>query len=406
MNGNLKKVTPILAIIALYLGTVGGGGVGPIVFKLSEAYPDVPMVTIRLVSTLPAAVNCILGLVVAAAVGKRFKYSTVLRVGVVCFLIGAVLPAFWNQKFIYILIARFIFGIGMGCTACKDVVMAKLFPGPESAKFLGYGAAITTGGSTIVGLIAGVLGDMNWKYVFYIGFIILLPVAIMFTRDFNPEEEKAEEVKEGGAPKKKGKIRPIIFFYFFRLIMINLCSYPFLGFISVFVAERGLGGATQSSWCSSAYTLGFTCANMLFGFCYNKLGRIWYGLACCIGAVSFVFVLAAQGSVALVMVGGFLLGIGFSGCMMTSIKYAQVAAYKETMAISSTLLALAVSLGSFCSSYWMILSQKIGQIIPVFETEMEKTFLIGIFIFLAFGIHALVKDPRPTPPAEEAEGNV
>lgn len=394
-----RKVTPFLAIFALYLIGCSGGGVGSIVYKLSQEFPDVPMVTIRLITTIDALINCILGLVIASFLGKKLKYNTVLRIGAVLFTVGALMPLFLNDKFGYLLFARAIWGIGSGCFACKDVVLAKLFPGPSAAKLLGYGAAITTGCSTVAGLIGGILGDIDWRMAYYLGFIAIIPAIVVFAWSFEPEpdEEPVEKVEES---KGKGKIRPVIFFYFFRLVLLTLCSYPVLGFISVFIGERGLGGAMEASWVSSAYTLGFTVANVFFGYCYTKLGRIWYGTACLIGAVSFVSILAAQNSVLLAVVGGFLLGVSFSGCMMSSIRYAQEAAYKETMAISSTLLALAVSVGAFCSSYWMVVCQKLGQFIPVLNTETEKTFLIGIVVFAAFGIHALVKDPRPTPPAE------
>lgn len=395
-----RKVTPFLAIFTLYLIGCSGGGVSPIVYKLSEAFPDIPMVTIRMITTIDALINCILGLAIASILGKKLKYNTVLRVGAVMFVIGSMMPLFLNQSFWLLLLARAIWGIGSGCFACKDVVLAKLFPGPSAAKLLGYGAAITTGCSTIAGLVAGVLGDMDWHKAYYLGFIAIIPALIVFLWSFEPEPEP-EEVMAEAQPRTKGKIRPVIWFYFVRMVFLTLCSYPVLGFISVFIGERGLGGATEASWVSSAYTLGFTAANLVFGYCHTKLGRIWFGTAGTIGAISFVCILAAQNSVVLAVLGGFLLGISFSGCMMSSIRFAQEAATSDTMAFCSTLLALAVSIGAFFSSYWMVLCQKLGQVIPLLNTETEKTFLIGIVVFGAFGLHALLKDPRPTP-AEQA----
>lgn len=395
-----RKVTPFLAIFTLYLIGCSGGGVSPIVYKLSEAFPDIPMVTIRMITTIDALINCVLGLAIASILGKKLKYNTVLRLGAVMFLVGSMMPLFLNQSFWLLLLARAIWGIGSGCFACKDVVLAKLFPGPSAAKLLGYGAAITTGCSTVCGLIAGVLGDMDWHKAYYLGFIAVIPALITFLWSFEPEPEPEEAVAQTQS-KTKGKVRPVIWFYFIRMVFLTLCSYPVLGFISVFIGERGLGGATQASWVSSAYTLGFTAANLVFGFCHTKLGRVWFGTASTIGAISFVSILAAQNSVALAVLGGFLLGISFSGCMMSSIRFAQEAATKDTMAFCSTLLALAVSIGAFFSSYWMVLCQKLGQIIPVLNTETEKTFLIGIVVFAAFGLHALIRDPRPTPAEQE-----
>lgn len=397
-----RKVTPFLAIITLYLIACSGAGVSPIVYKLSEAFPEIPMVTIRMITTINALINCIVGLATASILGKKLKYNTILRLGAVLFLIGSIMPMFLNQSFWLLLLARAIWGIGSGCFACRDVVMAKLFPGPSAAKLLGYGAAVTTACNTIAGLVAGVLGDMDWHKAYYLGFIAIIPSLIVFIWSFEPDAEPIPaNVPSEAKPKTKGKVRPVIWFYFIRMVLLTLCSYPVLGFISVFVAERGLGGATEASWVSSAYTLGLTAANLVFGYCHTKLGRVWLGTACTIGAVSFVCILASQNTILLAVLGGFLLGISFSGCMMSHIRFAQEASTKDTMAFCSTLLALAVSVGSFLSSYWMVLCQKLGQIIPILNTETEKTFLIGIVVFAAFGLHALIRDPRPTP-AEQA----
>lgn len=266
-----RKVTPFLAIITLYLIACSGAGVSPIVYKLSEAFPEIPMVTIRMITTINALINCIVGLATASILGKKLKYNTILRLGAVLFLIGSIMPLFLNQSFWLLLLARAIWGVGSGCFACRDVVMAKLFPGPSAAKLLGYGAAVTTACNTIAGLVAGVLGDMDWHKAYYLGFIAIIPSLIVFIWSFEPDSEPVPaNVTSEAKPKSKGKVRPVIWFYFIRMVLLTLCSYPVLGFISVFVAERGLGGATEASWVSSAYTLGLTAANLVFGYCHRE----------------------------------------------------------------------------------------------------------------------------------------
>ena len=53
-----------------------------------------------------------------------------------------------------------------------------------------------------------------------------------------------------------------------------------------------------------------------------------------------------------------------------------------------------VSGGSFLSSYYMIFARKVGAMIPLFETEIEKTFLVGIIIYAVIFILMTVKDFR------------
>lgn len=108
--------------------------VGPIIYNLSQIYPDVPMTTIRLATSIPSLVSFICGLFIAPALGKRLPYKATMLFGCLMSIIGGILPAFWNATFTQILIGRALYGLGFSVFSCRNAIAVKEFGTEEAAK--------------------------------------------------------------------------------------------------------------------------------------------------------------------------------------------------------------------------------------------------------------------------------
>ena len=75
--------------------------------------------------------------------------------------------------------------------------------------------------------------------------------------------------------------------------------------------------------------------------------------------------------------------------------WAMNTAKESSRALSMTLMSSAVSGGSFISTYFMVFCSRVGAYIPLFETETEKTFLVGVIICIIIGILTAVKNFAP-----------
>ncbi|MCI9569434.1 MAG: MFS transporter [Lachnospiraceae bacterium] len=366
----------------------------PIVHTLAADYPDVPLTTVRMITTIPSLAAFVGAMFLAPMLGKVLRYKTALIIGTSLAFVGGVLPAFWNARFSYIIIARVIFGCGFAMFSMRNAITARTYGEVQAAVWMGNGSFLVSFLSIVTQLISGMLGDISWKYSFLLH---SLAAVLIFIAVFLYEEP---EGAEKGSPervrvKKSGSalVPPSVIFYFLMILTSMLCLFPFLSSISIFVAERGLGSATQSSWVSSAYSAGGAVASLIFAAAYAKYSRWIMSLSCLTVIAGYVLTLAGV-NISMVIMGSALCGGGAALITLIYSKWSMDASDESNRALSMTLIPCGVSGGSFLSSYYMIFARKVGAMIPLFETEIEKTFLVGIIIYAVIFILMTVKDFR------------
>ena len=389
---NYSQAKKWMLCIAIFTCSSMGLLVSPIVHTLATQFPDVPMTTIRSITTIPSMMSFLCGLFLSSLIGKKLPYRTTILAGMTLCLIGGTLPAFWNSSFTCIIIARVIYGLGFAVFAMRNAIITKAFGFAESAKWTGYGYFIGQAASVVFQLISGRLGDINWRYCFMLHGFIILSFTVVFLLFKEPQADSAavETKKLSG-----GAIDPRIFIYFAMTLMGTLCLYPYLSSISAFIAQRNLGAATQAGFVTSAYTVGGAIYGVNYGRVSKRFGRWVPAFACVSCMVGYVLILTCTSGILQAMLGGVCCGGGFSWFQLTNVNYAGKLSTDKNRTLHMTIISSAVSGGSFISSYFMVLAKKLGSAIPLFESEIEKTFLIGIILFAILLVLYLVKDFRP-----------
>lgn len=368
--------------------------VSPIVQTLATVFPDTPMSTIRSITTIPSLMSFFCGLFLSSIVGKKISYKNILLIGMTLGLIGGVLPMFWHPNFTAIIIARVIYGLGFSVFAMRNAIITKAFGVEESAKWTGYGFFVGNVISVLFTLIAGRLGDIDWRYCFGLHAVCLVTLTIILLLFKEPATDEAPAAENANKAAAKASLNPTIFAYFIIMLLGTLCLYPILSSISTFVAERNLGAATQSGWVSSSYTVGGAVFGFFFGKASKKLGRWLAPLSCASCILGYVLILAA-GNIFMAMLGCFFCGGGFSWYMLSITQWARGISVDGNRNLHMTIISSAVSGGSFISSYFITFAKAAGGLVPLFETEMENSFLVGIVIYVVLMVLMLVKDWRP-----------
>lgn len=401
-----------LLAIGIYSIDCIGAAISPIIYELTQVYPDVSGATVRQLTAIPSMMAFFLSLVYANFVGKKLSYRKTLLIGTSLMLVGGVLPAFWNSSFIYLIIARVIFGIGFAVFSMRNAIAMKAFGTKEGPKWLGYGCFIGNVAYMLASTVAGWIGSISWKYSFLFHGILIFYVLIFFFLFKNEEltdadmkePETAKEETKTAKPAKKEFISPRVFGYFLMTLLATLCLYPFMAFMSIFVAERGIGGATEVGILSALYTGGTALFGAIYGKCEAKINRWLMPIACAIVAGGYVVTLAAY-NLPLAILGAVLCGGGFSWFVLCVTTWANDASTDGNRALHITLMSTAVSCGSFVSSYFMIFAAKVGAAIPLFSTEMEKTFLVGIILCAVLTLLTGILDFRPALTVQKLKDN-
>lgn len=370
-----------------------GTFVSPIVQTLANAYPDVPLSTIRSITTIPSLMSFTCSLFIASMLGKKIPYKAAMIVGTTLCAVGGILPAFWNESFTQIIIARVLYGIGFSVFGARNAIITKIFGSKNSAAWMGYGAFMVSAVSIVGQLVSGFVGDIDWRYSFYLHGICFVSLLIIITLFEEPERAQAA----GAAEKKAGSrefINPRVFLFFAFTLLSALCCFPFLSSISTFVAERGFGTATQASWASSAYTLGGALLSIPFGYLYKKLGRWGINFSFLLVIVGYIIALCSA-NIFMVVLAGVFCGGGFRTVSLQCSKWALDASSENSRALAMTLISCATAMGSFISSYFMILARGIASHLPGSLSEVASTFVVGVGIYIIMFLLTAAKDFRP-----------
>lgn len=393
---NYSKIKKWLIAIAIFMGTGFAAVVSPVVHTLSLEFPDVPMTTIRSITTIPSLISFFCGLIFASVIGKKISYRATLVLGLILCTVGGVMPVFLNANFTMIIFSRVVYGFGFAVFAMRNAIITKAFGVEEGAKWMGYGGFVGSAANVLLGIISGNLGDINWRYSFALHAIALVALAIIIALFIEPKAEPvaAVETKKSVSEKKFVAPNPMLALYFLIILAGTLCLYPFFSSISTFIADRGLGSATEAGWTTSAYTAGGAILGIFFGAVNKKMERWVMPLSCLICIVGYVSILFAS-NVFFAILGGCLCGAGFSWFSLTGVQWASNCSNDANRALSMTIISSAISGGSFVSTYFITLCKKIGAYIPLFETEIEKTFLIGVIIFAVIFVITMIRDLNP-----------
>ncbi len=294
--------------------------------------------------------------------------------------VGGVLPAFWNQSFGQIIVARLIYGLGFSMFASRNAVVAQSFGQKDAALWMGRGTFLGNVISILGQLASGRLGDINWRYSFLLYFVCLGAMIVNLLL-FREPEKAAEQSKSESAGQKEKLFTPIVVIFALLSVCSALCVYPYISSISNFVAARGLGSASQSSWASAAFSLGGAATALLFGRFYRALGRWTANVGYVIVILGYLCVLSAN-HIAMVVLGGVLCGAGNNLTVLFIPKRVLESVGPSRQALAVALMAGAISFGSFFSSYFMVAARRVGSFLPFLHNEVEAAFFAGICLFL------------------------
>lgn len=375
----------ILAVMSAYVFGCGMMAINPVIQKLMEAYPEVPMATIKMVSTLPSLISSFVMILVGFVVGRHVRYKTILQISLICLLAGGVLPMFWNGSFWDILVARALFGLGLGGIGCRNALVIASFSEEEKGKYLGIGVATSNIAGVLMQIITGYIADLNLHDSFLIYLVAVIPL-LCITFGLKEPESVTEGTQSNAAVKLE--IRPRVWLYIFIGLTWCILGYSIMTNMSTFIQNRKLGTASVAGSILSLYVLGGAVGSSLSPRLYKKFGRFY---------VPMTFALVAMGEF-LVLIGFNIpiiaLGTAFAGFAWYALNpvlmgFVGTASGKVSTPFCTSIVLSATQIGVFLSSY---LCAGLGKIFP---DAIIATKYCAILCFALFAVAFLIFDIRP-----------
>lgn len=175
---------------------------------------------------------------------------------------------------------------------------------------------------------------------------------------------------------------------------MTLFSFPIFTGMSTLITSRGIGEAAVSGTVTSMYSMGSMVGSLVYPVQNSKFSRFGIALDALLLAAGFGLIVIAQNAF-VAIIGAFLCGVGFTCQSLSHTKWAGDVSDATTRTFASTLLTTSISIGSFCSSYWMIAANKLGSAFAFLPTDAERTYLLATILFAVIAVIMFIRDPRP-----------
>jgi MFS family permease len=318
-----RKINSLSTAVSVLLVAIlcqSSGAESPALQYIADAFPNTPMTTITLISTLPS-IMMIPASLLFSAIRKKVSIRKLFLVFMIITIVGGVMPSF-AQTVTQILIWRAIFGFGLGIMwPLAQSLIVELYQGDRQNTMLGLNSVVTACGGILWGMLGGVLALQGWRISFYVYLIPIIVLVIVMI--WLPEPPKimapAADPQAAAAPRKKGALLSLVVLLIAYFIY-NFANMTYFVNLSLKVVGEGLGNSAQSGLAQSIFTVGSLVIGLTFGFVMRtKLFKSYsLGIGWLLTGIGF-FIVSGADVYSTVLIGSFIQCFGTGMFMPTMI---------------------------------------------------------------------------------------
>lgn len=262
-----------IGVVSMATLAMSGSVASSAIAAISADFPDTPISTVQLLSTLPGLGALIITLI-AGQMAMRIPKKNLVLLGVALVTIGGLIPAFWNSSMVGLLACSVILGMGVGfISTLNPMLLTEYFDGEERSSMMGVNTGMTSLGAMILTGVGGILGGQNWRnlyWVFIVGILVFLLVLFCL-----PKDEVQQEVVNADGKKEKvstlsvlKELKAPVYVIIFIAFLLGIAYTAYAANLSIVVAERGVGGTAMTGIINAVGTFGGVFAG--FGLKYIR----------------------------------------------------------------------------------------------------------------------------------------
>lgn len=388
-----NSILSYAAMLSVFLFSGAGTFMNAAIQTMIEAWPNVPVTSIRMVVSVPPLVSLPVMLAVGSAVGKKISYRACSIIGTLCIAVGGVGPYFLYSSWGIVLVLRAVLGVGVGFIGMRNSLVSESVPQEKAAAYIGYGAVLYNLGNVLANPVVGALAAKNWRYAFLYDALAFIPLILIIL--FLKEPEKKESAQKAGITKKmeavpEKKISWRIYYYMLLQFLTCCTLYPLLSCMSTYISAKGLGSAAVAGTVLSSYTLAGAIVNMVIEPVQNIFKKYTISFLCLLVAAGEALVIFVP-SLPSLFIGCVLAGIGFSAVITIFQIYNSQEAPSHRAAFTSTVILAMLQLAIFASNYFILGCNMVFRR----ETDAESAFVGGLAVYLLMAAASAVLKVKP-----------
>lgn len=328
-------------IISIIVVQYSAAATTPALGAIAMGLPHVSEGLIKQIASLPNLLM-IPGALVCGQLARFMKKRTILNFGMLCMLIGGVLPGFFGD-ITFILTMRGLFGIGYGFIFTLAISwVSDVFEGKERADLYGYQAALGAFAGIVYQLAGGSLAAINWRYAFFSLFIMVPFILLIFFK--LPEPEKRPE-QEGAA---KGTLTAMTWVLSILNLACMILLFSYMTDLGIVIAVEKIANPAVVGTLMSTFVGGAFVCGLIYGKIEAAFKKFTVAFQVLLIGLGLCIVLMAH-TLPVFFVASFIFGMGFGGYNPAIFGLVANSAGKNAATLAFSVYLAINALGQFLS---------------------------------------------------------
>jgi MFS family permease len=375
-QSNEKIKLSIYSFSILMMGVIAiAGGMGVI----AQHFPGKDINALIALPSIPIIIVTI----VAGKLQEYIPIKILVVIGILCFLVGGILPAFIDD-FSTILIMRVIFGVGVGLAqTLSSALVGMHFEGAERQKVMGLQTSAQMIGAAVMMFASGYLARFGgWSGTFYVHLLAILSLIIVLL--FLPMDKPLRNQKDGGAPAEKVRLTGAAVGWALTLTIFFFGGMILAQFLALYMAEHNIGDASVAGWGTMIFAIGGFLMGLLYGKLNSAAKNVTLSIGLFVGVAAYLLV-GFSGNLAAAIIGSFLYGACVSIVMASVMTATAMSVAPITIPLAIALTTCGQNIGSYICPYVSLAAARL------FGDDLTRNvFIFGAILFGAMGIITLI----------------
>ncbi|WP_338199332.1 MFS transporter [Lactobacillus rizhaonensis] len=380
-----KQISKAIGILSMNLLLMLGTAVTSAIAAIARSFPKEPISKVQLLGSIPQLGQIISTIFFAYLTFKMTRKNLGLM-AILFVAIGGLIPAIYSNSLNLILACMVLVGFGTGTiTNVVPVLLQENFEGEARATTMGWATGVTNVGMMIFTALGGILGNSNWRNLFWIyglGLVVFALALFLIPQDqklANTDQNSSKDAQKNNFWTLLTHLNGYVYVLYLINFMLSLAMMTFLSNQSIVLATQNKGTAYVAMVTALGNIGGIlTAAFLTYIRKFTKDDTIAWGFIAF--ALSFICIVFSSNVVL------HIIGNAFSGMGIVLVN--ATAPYEMSILTDQKQFPLAVSINTLIGSV-------AGMIVPMLLAAVKiapghDSFMAGITVSVATALVLLL----------------
>lgn len=244
-----RQILKAIGILSMNLLLMLGTAVTSAIAAIARSFSTEPISKVQLLGSIPQLGQIISTIFFAYLTFKMTRKNLGLM-AILFVTIGGLIPAIYSSSLNLILACMVLVGFGTGTiTNVVPVLLQENFAGEARATTMGWATGVTNVGMMIFTALGGILGNSNWRNLFWIyglGLVVFALALFLIPQDqklASTNQNESNEAKKMGFWSLLKHLSGYVYVLYLVNFMLSIAMMTFLSNQSIVLAGQNKGTA-------------------------------------------------------------------------------------------------------------------------------------------------------------------